>query len=137
MKTLSLSATHNTPEIYFSTDENRFMISGKSAPEDVRGLYYPVVEWISSFVEEIKADNPFSRNNPLIFRLDLDYFNSSSAKFLFDIFTTLKGLKLNGTPVIIEWHHDSEDTDLREAGEDMAMLSGLEFMFFPEERSDL
>ena len=134
MKTLSLKATHNTPRIYFSPSESRFEIMGKSAPEDVRGLYYPVIAWVNEFIKETKSNNPFTRENPLILSLDLDYFNSSSAKFLYDIITGLKELKAGGVPLIVEWHYEHDDSDLREAGEDMAVLSQIEFKFCPEER---
>jgi hypothetical protein len=96
----------------------------------VRELFYPVVDWLTSFAEELKTVNPFSNKNPLTFKIDLVYFNSSSAKFLFDIFTILEGILQAGTPLVVEWHYDAEDTDLKEAGEDMAISSGLKFIYF-------
>jgi hypothetical protein len=45
MKSFINKATDLTPEIILAPSENRFIITGKSAPEDVRGLYYPVLEW--------------------------------------------------------------------------------------------
>jgi len=134
MNTLSLPGTHNTPRIYFSPEENKFEITGKSAPEDVRGLYYPVVDWMTSFVSEVREKRSFSQGNPLILRLDLDYFNSSSAKFIYDIIVSLRDLKDFGVPVIVEWYYDYDDIDMCEAGEDMASLSRVEFKFCPEEK---
>lgn len=67
--------------------------------------------------------------------LDLEYFNSSSAKFLFDIFTQLKQMNSDGVPVDIDWYYDEEDVDLREAGEDLALLCELPFKYFPKTRS--
>jgi hypothetical protein len=124
-------ATENTPEIILSPNENKFEIKGKSAPEDVRGLYYPVVKWMISFVAWVRENNPYTDGRPLVLKINLEYFNSSSAKFLFDIFNQLKGLNKDGIPVIIEWHYDAEDTDLLEAGEDLAMLCEIEFNYCP------
>ncbi len=128
-------ATETTPDIYFSPEENRFEIKGKSAPEDVRGLYYPVVEWMTAFVAWVKENNHFTDSRPLVFKVDLEYFNSSSAKFLFDILNQLKDLSHEGVPVIIEWYYDSEDSDLREAGEDLSLLCEIEFSYCPKEKT--
>ena len=128
-------ATDISPEIFLSPAENRFVISGNSAPEDVRELYYPVLEWMKEFASLLKNNNPYTDKKPLIFKLDLEYFNSSSAKFLFDIFTYLKEINNDGVPVVIEWRYDPEDTDLREAGEDLALLCEIEFKYCPKTKS--
>src|SRR5512133_1379117 len=108
-----IEKTELSPEIHFSPDHNIFTINGNSAPEDVRALYYPVIEWIKVFVDDVMASRikKFSRDNPLVFQIDLFYFNSSSAKFLFDIFSELKKLTANDIPVIIRWLFDEDDLD--------------------------
>ncbi|MCB0800039.1 MAG: DUF1987 domain-containing protein [Bacteroidales bacterium] len=132
MKSFIHRATDLTPEIILAPEENRFIIAGKSAPEDVRGLYYPVIEWMEEFAAEVRKGNKYTEQNPLLLKLDLEYFNSSSAKFLFDIFAQLKELQNDGIPVIVEWHYDEEDTDLREAGEDLALLCEMQFRYCPK-----
>ena len=131
MQKLHIEKTDLTPEIYLSPDENSFRISGVSAPEDVRALYYPVIEWIKSFVDKTLEGSVriFGKENPINFHVNLSYFNSSSAKFLFDIFTELKRLKEAGTAVVIEWYYEPEDTDMREAGSDIAELVDMEFTY--------
>jgi hypothetical protein len=128
-------ATEISPEIFLSPAENRFVISGNSAPEDVRELYYPVLSWMKEFISQVRRNNIYTDKNPLIFKIDLEYFNSSSTKFLFDIFTLLKDLNNEGVPVVIEWYHDAEDTDLREAGEDLALLCEIEFKYCPKPKN--
>lgn len=134
MKDLYLEATRNTPEILLSTSKNRYYFCGKSAPEDVRSLYYPVLEWIKGFKEEVLLNLPVMAEKPLVFKIDLAYFNSSSAKFIFDILLNLKELREKEVPVIIEWHYEEEDVDILEAGEDMAELTGHQFMFIKKSR---
>ena len=123
------SPTPITPEIHLSPEENIFLIRGKSSPEDVREIYYPVVEWIKIFIDDILEGeiNIYSPENPLKFQIDLEYFNSSSAKFIYDILLELKRLSQSGIPVNIEWYHDYEDIDLKEAGADLALLAEMEF----------
>ncbi len=137
MERLHLKRTINTPEITFSPADNFFMIRGSSSPEDVRALYYPVIEWIREFSEEIISgrNKNYSKEKALIFQTDLDYFNSSSAKFFFDIFTELKRLVDNDVRVIVEWFYDEEDPDQRDAGTDIAALVEMEFSFIPKMHS--
>jgi hypothetical protein len=136
MQKFYLKQTLNTPEIHFYPEENIFMIKGTSAPEDVRALYYPVIEWIRLFIQEILDGQCtlFSSVKPLKFKINLDYFNSSSAKFLFDIFSELKRLKENGVMVEVYWYYESEDLDQKEAGTDIASLANMEFIFIAKNR---
>lgn len=131
MKSFIRKATDLTPEIILAPGENRFVIAGKSAPEDVRGLYYPVIEWMEEFASEVRKGHSYTDKNPIKIVLDLEYFNSSSAKFLFDIFAQLRDLNNDGIPVDVEWHYDEEDIDLREAGEDLSLLCEMPFRYCP------
>lgn len=133
---LHISPTSGSPEVHFSPNENIFLIRGISAPEDVRAMYYPVIEWIKNYINFLIQTEPRKKNytpvNPLKFKVDLEYFNSSSAKFLYDIFMELQRLIPEGVPFIVEWLYDKEDTDLKEAGSDIASLAGMEFIFVPK-----
>jgi hypothetical protein len=135
MEKLIISPTSTTPAIHLSVEENVYSISGTSRPEDVRELYYPVIEWIQKLAENILDGtiNKYSAENALIFKTDLVYFNSSSAKFLYDIFMELKRIALSGVAVTVEWHYEKDDTDMLEAGIDIASLAEMEFTFIPKE----
>ena len=131
MQKLYIKSTTSTPEIHFSPDDNIFLIRGISAPEDVRTMYYPVIEWVKNFIDEIIDKEPFryTTEHPLRFQTELKYFNSSSAKFLFDIYFELKRLSQSGIAVVIEWIHESNDIDMKEAGVDISLLAGMEFTY--------
>jgi len=134
MQKYYVSPTRLTPEINFSPEENIFLIRGISSPEDVRALYYPVIENIKFIIDNILQDEVihYTSENPFKFQTDLTYFNSSSAKFLYDIFLELKRLSQSGVPVIVEWFYDQEDIDLKEAGCDIALLADMEFTYVPK-----
>ncbi len=131
MERLYISRTRNTPEIHFSPLENIFLIRGISSPEDVRAMYYPVIEWIKQYIDEIleAGNSNFTSDSPLRFQIELKYFNSSSAKFLYDIFQELNRLVPSGIPFVVEWVYDKEDIDLKEAGSEIALLAGIEFSY--------
>jgi hypothetical protein len=134
MQKLYIKPTNTTPEVNFLTVQNILLLRGVSSPEDVRAMYYPVIEWIVDFVNEILEgkDKIYTSDNPLKFKVDLIYLNSSSAKFLYDIFVELKKLIQRGIPVIVEWYYDEEDIDLKEGGMDIALLAGMDFTFIPK-----
>ena len=136
MQRLYFEKTENTPEINFSPDENIFFIKGTSSPEDVRAIYYPVIEWLKIFIDDVIDGEytNFSSEKALIMQTDLAYFNSSSAKFFYDIFNELKRLSENNVRVIVEWFYDEEDLDQKDAGSDIALMVEMEFSFIPKIR---
>ena len=135
MEKLFIKQTQTSPEIHFSVEDNFFRISGTSSPEDVRALYYPIIEWIKKHTDNILNGtiNKYSRENPFRFQVDLSYFNSSSAKFLYDMISELKRLTSSGIPLIVEWHYEKDDPDLKEAGEDISLLAEMDFTYVIKE----
>jgi hypothetical protein len=136
MQKLYIKSTTSTPEIHFSPDDNIFLIHGISSPEDVRTTYLPVIEWVKNFVDEIIEQEPnrYTTEDPLRFQTELIYFNSSSAKFLFDIYCELKRLSQLGIPVVVEWVHEPEDIDMIDAGLDISLLAGMEFTYIKKNK---
>jgi hypothetical protein len=134
---LYIKPTNLTPEVTFSPEENYFLIKGISSPEDVRSMYYPVIEWIKAYIDELieTKSNIYTSDSPLRFGTDLMYFNSSTAKFLYDIFLEMKRLIPAGIPFIVEWSYDEEDLDQKEAGSDIALLVGLDFSYIEKKTS--
>ena len=137
MQTLHIRASDTSPEIFLSPQNNSFFIRGNSAPEDVRALFYPINEWIKSFIDEIidGKNKIFNNENPFKFQVDLLYFNSSSAKFLYDILLELKRLIPSGIPVIVEWIYEEGDSDMREAGVDISILAGFDFHYISKKKT--
>jgi len=130
MQKLSIDPTEKTPEILFSHEDNIFMIKGISRPENARAVFIPVLDWLAGYKDMLSGEKPvYSRENPFTLQLDLEYFNSSSAKFLYDTIKTVKSFSTEGIPAIIEWTWDPEDPESLEAGEDLAELAGIEFAF--------
>ena len=135
MENLFIAPTLTTPEIRFSLKENIFRVSGISRPEDVRALYFPVIDWIRQLADNL-IDGRIERyttENPFKLQVDLKYFNSSSAKFLYDILTEVKRMHSSSIPAIIEWYYEKDDTDLLEAGNDLSILLEMQFKYFPKE----
>ena len=139
MQKLHIKKTQYTPEIILNPEESKFLIQGNSAPEDVRGLYYPVIEWLRIFVDDILDGEirKFTGENPMRMQIDLSYFNSSSAKFLYDILLELKRLREKEVPFVAEWYYDEEDLDMKDAGTDISNLAEVSFVFTPKHKGQV
>ena len=84
MESLKIEKTDKTPGIILDAYNDNFEISGNSLPENVREFYFPVINWLIEFEKEVldKKVIKFDKTHPLNFKFKMNYFNSSSAKFL-------------------------------------------------------
>ncbi len=81
MDNLVIAKTKSTPGIDFRVEGGQLNIEGSSYPENTRDFFEPVIGWINKFMLEETA--------PLTLNCKIDYLNSSSIKFLSDIFDKL------------------------------------------------
>jgi hypothetical protein len=131
MKALIIESTELTPHIQFDPEQDLFEISGNSRPEDVRDFYGPVLEWLRVFLKEDieTGKRTYDTDHPFILKTNLSYFNSSSAKYLFDVMNFLNLLHINGSKVRIDWYFLAEDDDLRDAGSELSDMLEMPFNF--------
>lgn len=123
MNSLKIAPTQLTPKVLFDLENNTFEISGESTPEHAAELYNPIIQWIKEYESILHyAKGTFGKTKKLLLELKFDYFNSTSAKFILDIFYTLQKLKKEGYDVEVNWHYDNGDIDMLEAGEEFAGL---------------
>ena len=63
------------------------------------------------------------------FQFKLEYYNSSSAKFIFSIFKRLKEMQVKGLEITMFWFYDVSDEDLLECGEEYEKILGFKFVY--------
>lgn len=110
-----------TPWVNFDPDKGLIELGGRSIPENTESVYRPLIEWIEQYIQD-----PRDITNV---KVDFEYFNSSSAKYLIrflEYFTTLRD---EGKEVNINWYYD--DDELLEYGEDFQDVLELKFNFCP------
>ena len=131
MEPLIIEATKQTAGILLDPYNDNFEISGISRPENVREFYLPVTNWLIEFEKEIldKKVIKFDKTHPLNFKVKLNYFNASSAKFLYDIMRGLVRFQEKGHVIRILWYSETEDEDMKYAGEEMSELLEIPFQF--------
>ena len=138
MEPLVIEANEKTPRIVLDPYNDNFEISGNSRPENVREFYDPVINWLVEFEKEVldKKVIKFDKKHPLILNLKMNYFNSSSAKFLYDVMSELVRFHKKGHIIRILWHFETEDDDMKSAGEEMSELLEVPFQFIETPLTD-
>ena len=85
----------------------------------IRGECYPenISEWSDPVLQEL--ENCLSGDEQEFkVEIELYYFNSSSAEFLFDFFEFLEESAAGGKSISVDWRYRAEDDTMQEAGED-------------------
>lgn len=126
MDSLIIEATEDSPKIDFDTTSNRFTISGESRPENAGKFYTPVINWIVKNKESLRDKKDAVT---LVFVFKLDYFNSTSAKYIMDILLVLKQFVDDGYKVTVEWHYDKRDDDMLDAGNEFSDTVDMKFEY--------
>ena len=123
MNDLILEATDTAPTIHFQTYGDLLM-NGESRPENVVKFFEPLMNWI----DELKSAEP----DHITLDFKLEYYNSSSAKFIMELLLKLNNFK----NVLVKWHYDEMDEDLLESGEEFEKLVNYSFEFIAIEDED-
>ena len=103
------AATQRTPQIDISSTGCR--IVGECYPENIQEFSAPVMGSLRSLVPD---------SGSYTVDMELFYFKSSSAKFLFDFFEFFEEKAAEGLTVKINWNYREDDDTMLEAGEDFA-----------------
>ena len=101
-------AGQRTPQVEFTATS--CLIRGECYPENISEWSDPVLKALEECVENDESE--------FVVDIELYYFNSSSAKFLFDFFEFLEESAEGGKSIVINWRYRAEDDTMQEAGED-------------------
>ncbi len=120
MKSLIIESEKNTPYIYCNPGESKFLISGKSFPENSRKFFQPLLAWLDGFVPE----------SEVCFDFNLDYISSSSVIAILEVLKKIEtvGSKNDGG-VHVRWYYDQGDDDILKIGLDYERLTTISFEF--------
>ena len=127
MEKLFIERTESSPEVLLDSDNNIFQIIGESRPENVRKFYEPVFAWFQLFLNK---EYVLNNRKEIKIKICLEYFNSTSAKVLHDLFLFLKQQESSfNVSFSINWQYEEEDEDMLEAGKELEKLSNLKFEY--------
>ena len=121
MEKLIIKKSGEFPEVEFNKKNGRLKISGKSFMEDTVAFYTPVMEWLNAY-----KLNPHEITE---FTFSLEYMNTSSSKFLLDIFQLLNEIHRKNQGVKVIWRYYEDDEDMEETGKQYEELFKIPFTF--------
>lgn len=124
MEALFIPATKATPEISFNPKTEVYSITGRSIPADASDFYAPLEKWVEQFVLVQQADS-------ITIDVKLDHLNTGSVRSLLAILSKLIRLRDQQVNLMINWHHDMEDEDMVDKGEEMSLILEHPFRFMP------
>ena len=98
MENLIIDATAKTPKIEFSHLTGELVFTGISIPENSAKLYEGVFKWVKDYVEQ-----PNLLTN---FRLNLEYFNTSSIMWIARMIKILSSINNVDATLMIHLYYD-------------------------------
>jgi hypothetical protein len=129
MTDLLIPATERTPQVDFYFSKAHLAMRGESYPEDATAFFGPVYHGLSQYLAGLQQTD-------VTFELELNYFNSSSAKALMRLFQLLEAAAKGGNRVQVRWHYAEDDETMQEFGEDFAQdFASARFEMCPHSES--
>ena len=120
MEKLNIKGEKKTPAVTLDPQKQELFFEGRSIPEDTVKFYEPILKWLEEYTSE-------SRKEETNLHVNLEYFNTSTSRYLFGIFKTLETYHLDGNPVTIHWYYEKDDYEMLESGEDYASILKVPF----------
>ncbi|MGL4597780.1 MAG: DUF1987 domain-containing protein [Bacteroidia bacterium] len=124
METLIIKETRTTPEIAFEPAKKTYSIRGRSIPADANSFFHPLDHWVDKYAEQ-------ASNSGMAVDINLEHLNTGSVRSLLMILAKLLRHKSAGNNIQINWHHEEQDEDLVDKGEEMSLILEHPFQFVP------
>jgi hypothetical protein len=118
MEELRISPTKNTPEVILNP-EGIIRIRGRSIHENVTDFFGPIEDWITEYINAPAEVTSVD--------LNLEYFNSASAKVFIHILQKITYVALKHKKYIFNWYYEDGDEDIYERGEYFASVLDVPF----------
>lgn len=106
----------NCPGIIYYADTNNLEIAGRSIPENPELIFRRLDDWITLH---------FEKNKDLNVNIQLEYINSGSSKYLYEILKRLTGFGRAGNNVKLKWLYEEDDEAMLELGEHYRDTAGI------------
>lgn len=106
----------NCPGIIYYPDANKLELVGRSIPENPELIFRRLDDWITIH---------FDKNKDLNVTIQLEYINSGSSKYLYEILKRLTGFGRSGNTVKLQWLYEEDDEAMLELGEHYRDTAGI------------
>jgi hypothetical protein len=112
--------TATTPYILIDEEKGYMRFEGRSYLEDILGFFAEINEWLMKYLSSGSA--------VLTFDCELEYFNSSTTKLLYNMLRAMDKAAAGGAKMSVNWIVAEDDDMVIECGEDFSdEMKHLEF----------
>ena len=111
-----IEETKHTPVVYFEREKRLLVMRGRSIPENPEQIFRRLDEWITLH---------FEKNEELSINIQLEYINSGSSKYLYEILKKLTVYGRTGKIIKIKWRYEEDDEAMLELGEHYRDTAGI------------
>ena len=115
-----IQGTKTTPSAIIN--DGYMKITGNSTPVEENNVFFGQL----SKQVDIYSQQP---ENKTSIDIALQHVNAASKRNIIDLLNTLEKLSQQGFQVIINWHFDSENEDVKELGEIFDAMFDIDFKF--------
>lgn len=121
MKNYKIIGNKFSPTIDFNATTGNFFIKGCSIISNVSNFFSPILNWTKEYTA-----SPAPKT---ILNIQLEYFLTSSAKFLYKLLKLFDQMYIAGHDIEVNWFYRNEDEDMKEYGEDFNVLLTMSINF--------
>ncbi len=100
MENLHITETFRTPEVDFDVETGNFLISGRSIPENPKEFYKSIFDYLAEYFR-----HPAHKT---ILTIRFDYFNSASARVLYELLKRFDVFYSHGNHFLLRWVMEEE-----------------------------
>ena len=124
MESVTIEGTKKTPEVRLDP-EGKIRIGGRSIPEDASKFFEEILDWVLEYCS--------SPRDTTTVDIELEYFNSGSAKYVMQILRELSEVMTGSRQLEVNWYYEEGDDDILERGEYYATILDLDINFIETE----
>lgn len=106
----------NCPAIIYYPGPNKLEMIGRSIPENPELIFRRLDNWITQH---------FEKNSGLDIIFQLEYINSGSSKYLYEILRRLTAFGRSGKLINMKWRYEEDDEAMLELGEHYRDNAGI------------
>jgi hypothetical protein len=106
----------NCPGIIYYPGTNKLEMIGRSIPENPELIFNRLDYWITQH---------FEKNGGLDINFQLEYINSGSSKYLYEILKRLTAFSRSGKQIMMKWRYEEDDEAMLELGEHYRDTAGI------------
>ena len=121
MEKINLLGTEEYPNINLNKEDVIFRIYGRSIPNNSEKIYGPILTCFTQYLQE--------QNDETIIEFELDYFNTSTQKYLADLFKLINTKRDKSKAIKVMWRYAKDDEDMRMIGEQFQYFVDFDFEY--------